>query len=253
MQPSERFTGLACGYSRFRPDYPEEAIDWVLSHCSLVAGHLLIDVGSGTGISSRQFARRGLSVVGIEPNEDMKRQAETQESAQTDTVQYITGRAEATGLPANYADAIVCAQSFHWFGAEAALAEFHRVLQPRGWVVLLWNERDSHDSFTADFGRIVAALPDAAAVEVPRGRAGETLAASPRFENYQRLEFPHQQELNYEALLGRAFSASYAPREPNAAARFAQALERLFFEHQRAARVVLHYVTSLYVARRRSL
>ncbi len=71
-----RFTGLAEIYARSRPSYPSEAIDFIIAHCSLKAGDLIADIGCGTGISSRLFAERSLSVVGIEPNEEMRKQAE---------------------------------------------------------------------------------------------------------------------------------------------------------------------------------
>src|SRR5207237_7112797 len=74
--PTGRFSGLAALYAKCRPDYPEAAVDYLLARCALVPGACLVDVGSGTGISARRFARRGLRVIGLEPNEDMRRQAE---------------------------------------------------------------------------------------------------------------------------------------------------------------------------------
>src|SRR5207244_11178545 len=73
--PLNRFTGLAGLYARSRPDYPATAIDFILQHCGLRAGALLVDVASGTGLSARRFAACGLRVIGIEPNADMRRQA----------------------------------------------------------------------------------------------------------------------------------------------------------------------------------
>ena len=66
--PTGRFAGLAKIYSKCRPGYPQSALNFILQHCDLKSGSLLVDVGSGTGISSRLFAERGLQVVGIEPN-----------------------------------------------------------------------------------------------------------------------------------------------------------------------------------------
>ena len=55
---------------------------------------------------------------------------------------YREGRAEATGLPTAYADVVLSAQAFHWFEPVATLREFHRILKPDGWAILMWNERD---------------------------------------------------------------------------------------------------------------
>jgi hypothetical protein len=73
----------------------------------------------------------------------------------------------------------------------------------------------------------------------------------PLFCEGERVVLHNQQELDEEGLLGRSFSASHAPREPGAAAAFTDALRRFFADHQRQGKVVLHYETIVYLARRR--
>ena len=142
--------------------------------------------------------------------------------------QYRDGRAEAMELPGKSADAVVAAQAFHWFEPEAALHKFHRLLKPGGWAILLWNERDGSNPFTAAYGAVIRGAKDAARVEIPRGKAGEPLLHSTLFQDAERVRFHNQQTLDEEELLGRAFSASYAPREPAQAAEFAAALRAVF-------------------------
>jgi SAM-dependent methyltransferase len=251
-RPTERFTGLADVYAKYRPDYPEAALDFILSRCGLGSRSLLIDVGSGTGISTRLFARRGLRVLGIEPNAPMRARAEAEPlPAGIPVPSYQDGRAEATGLPSGQADAVLAAQAFHWFQVEEALREFYRILRPGGWVILLSNERDESDPFTAAYGAVFRTVPETAAIEGPRARVGEPLLASPLFTAAERLLFGHQQTVDRDGLLGRAFSASYAPREPARAEAFAAALREVFDQFQQAGQVVLHYQTAVYVARRR--
>src|SRR5262245_39857316 len=145
-QPLERFTGLAKLYAQYRPSYPEAALDYIIHRAGLNAHSVLVDVGCGTGIATRQFAERGMSVIGIEPNEEMRRQAKAERvSTGVFPPCYQEGRAEATGLPVASAEAVLAAQAFHWFEWEAALQEFHRILKPNGLVILMWNERDESD------------------------------------------------------------------------------------------------------------
>jgi hypothetical protein len=123
-------------------------------------------------------------------------------------------------------------------------------LKAHGWVALMWYERDDSDGATADLSAAVAALPDAARVEGPRQQAGAALLSSPLFEVGERQSFPHEQQLDRDGLLGRAFSASYAPREPEAAASFAAALNGVFDRHQQGGLFTLRYQTTVYMARR---
>jgi SAM-dependent methyltransferase len=52
-------------------------------------------------------------------------------------------------------DAVVCAQSFHWFASRAALDEIHRVLKPGGRLGLVWNLRDARVPWVAKLDAIV--------------------------------------------------------------------------------------------------
>jgi SAM-dependent methyltransferase len=249
--PLARFSGLAEVYARCRPSYPVEAVDYLMQECALGPTTLLVDVGCGTGISARLFAARGVPVLGIEPNAEMRARAEAEPVPEGVTLPtYRDGRAEATGLADGVAQVVLSAQAFHWFEPDAALREFHRILVPGGWVAFLWNERDAADPFTADYGAVIRSTPEAAAVEMPRARAGEPLLSSPLFQDGRRLPFHNQQALDEDGLLGRTFSASYAPREPNAARVFAEALRAVFARHQQDGKVTIHYETSLYIARR---
>jgi len=253
MNPTGRFTGLADVYARCRPTYPAAVIDLIVARCGLGLGSLLVDVGCGTGISSRLFAERGVPVVGIEPNEDMRRRAAAQPSPPgAPPPTYREGCAEATGLSPGVADAVLSAQAFHWFEADAALREFHRVLRPGGWVALLWNERDEADPFTAAYGAVIRAVPGAAALEGSRARAGEPLLTHALFRDGERLTFANEQVLDEQGLLDRAFSASYAPRETAAAGALTAGLRDVFKRYQSGGRVVVRYETSLYLARART-
>jgi SAM-dependent methyltransferase len=250
--PTGRFSGLAEVYARCRPNYPDAAIEYILAHCSLGASSVLVDVGCGTGISSRLFAERGIHVIGIEPNEEMLKKAIV-DAARSDLAHapdFRTGNAEATGLDDGKANVVLAAQAFHWFKREESLREFHRILKPGGWVALMWNERDESDAFTAAYGGVVQSTPEAKAIELPRGRAGEPLLTSPLFVNAERVVFPNEQRLDEDGLLGRAVSASYAPKDLKAIEAFGTSLREVFARFQVNAEVVIRYKTAVYVGRR---
>jgi SAM-dependent methyltransferase len=254
QNPTGRFTGLAGVYARHRPSYPAAALDFIVQRCRLGPASVLVDVGSGTGISARMFAQLGVSVIGIEPNDEMRHQAERELlPAGMPAPVYRAGRAEATGLRDGSADAVLSAQAFHWFDPEPTLREFHRILKPGGWVALLWHERDEADAFTAAYGKIVRSTPEAAATEGSRQRAGETLLVSPIFAPGERVVFTHEQALDEEGVVGRAMSVSYAPKEPGAVEVYRASLREVFARFQHAGQVVMRYETTVFVAQRREM
>jgi SAM-dependent methyltransferase len=248
--PTGRFTGLADLYAKHRPSYPEAVVDYIVARCRLGPQSLLVDVGCGTGISTRLLALRGVPVMGIEPNAEMRSRAMAESVPEgKPSPTYRDGRAETTGLPEGCADAVLAAQAFHWFEPKAALHEFQRILKPGGWVALVWNERDESDSFTADYGAVIRSTPGAAKLEMDRGKAGEPLLLSHRYQDGERILFQNTQELDEESLVGRALSASYAPREPDQVERFVAVLRGVFDRYQSSGEVTLRYVTSVYSAR----
>ena len=170
--------------------------------------------------------------------------------ADVPAIRYLQGRAEVTGLPPTVADVVLAAQAFHWFERDQCLSEFHRILKPGGWVVLLWNERDDRDPFTAAVTAIVRWSPEAERLEKERAGAGQPLLRSPLFESGEHRSFHLQQDLDENEVVGRALSASYAPRKPEEVAAFTERLRECFRRFHQEGRTRLHYETSVYLARR---
>ncbi|WP_242292485.1 class I SAM-dependent methyltransferase [Bacillus cereus group sp. BfR-BA-01441] len=76
MKTTENFTDRANIYAKYRPSYPNEYIDYLLSANQLKGNRIVADIGSGTGIFSHQLLESGLHVIGVEPNDDMRKMAE---------------------------------------------------------------------------------------------------------------------------------------------------------------------------------
>src|SRR5579883_614801 len=123
--PTTRFTDRVDLYVRWRPSYPQAALD-VLPPASDVA-----DVGSGT--LTRLLLERGKHVYAVEPNDAMRAAAERTLAGFKGYVS-IAARAEATTLPDASVDLVTAAQAWHWFDREAARREFARILRPGGQV-----------------------------------------------------------------------------------------------------------------------
>ena len=133
--PTGRFTGLADCYAKFRPSYAPAAIDCLCEECGLTPNSTVVDIGCGTGISTRLLAERGLHVVGVDPNVDMLTTArETPRMSDSGAIVYCQGRAEQTGLGSGIAR-IQTACFRRFIGStDRQPQEFNRILEPRGWL-----------------------------------------------------------------------------------------------------------------------
>ncbi len=151
---TKRFSDRVDDYVKYRPHYPEEAIDWIIDQTNLDSSSIVADIGSGTGILTYPFLQRGFFCYAVEPNKEMRTAAE--QILQGLNFQSINGRAEHTTLQPDSIDLIVCGQAFHWFDLEKTRFEFQRILRPGGYVVLLWNERLTTTPFLAELETVVS-------------------------------------------------------------------------------------------------
>jgi SAM-dependent methyltransferase len=241
LDPTGRFGDRADAYARYRPDYPESALDAVLAGLDEPARLVAADVGAGTGIAARALARRGVSVLAVEPNRAMREAAEP-----VPGVVFRAGTAEATGLHGGSVDLVVCAQAFHWFRPRPALQEFHRILLPGGRLALLSNERDRDDAPTHGYSAALRAVIGDHPAE-QRSFDPDVIWQGGLFSPPDLVTYPHQQALDLPGLIGRAISASYAPREGPAFEKLTALLAELFEAYQDGTgRIRLRYVTHLY-------
>ncbi len=249
--PTGRFTGLAEGYAKHRPSYPPEAIDCLVEECHLGADSIVVDIGCGTGISTRLLAAKGLQVIGIEPNADMRDTAgQTALESSSGTIEYRQGQAEKTGLPASCAAAVTAFQAFHWFDGERALAEFHRILEPKGNLALVWNDRDDSDSLTGAYHQILSNSLEGQAVTNSWRKSSEILHQSRWFAPPRVFTFSSDQTLDEDGLVGRALSASYAPRDPANREKLVAGLRDLFRGSEQNGLVHMRYQVNLFISRR---
>ena len=67
QDPTERFTDRVETYARYRPGYPDDMLRFLRTLVGLPA--TVADIGSGTGILTRQLLDNGYALYAIEPNE----------------------------------------------------------------------------------------------------------------------------------------------------------------------------------------
>jgi SAM-dependent methyltransferase len=91
---------------------------------------LVVDVGSGTGLSTRPWADVAEQVVGVEPNDAMRTYAES--ASEVANVRYLACSSYATGLAAGSVDIVTAAQSLQWMRPKDLFVEVARILRSGG-------------------------------------------------------------------------------------------------------------------------
>src|SRR5262249_22678305 len=108
--------GFAERYEACRPRPPSALLELLPPLVRTERLRLVVDLGSGTGLSTRIWASQADEVVGVEPNGAMLAHAAA--LSPEENVRYVHASAYETGLPAESADIVTASQSFHWMRPE---------------------------------------------------------------------------------------------------------------------------------------
>jgi len=120
--------GFAARYDRHRPRPAPVLLELLPLLTGVDRPELVVDLGSGTGLSTRFWAERAAEVVGVEPNPEMLSVAVAATDAPN--VSYRAAAAYDTGLPDVCADLVTCSQSLQWMEPEPTFTEIARILRP---------------------------------------------------------------------------------------------------------------------------
>jgi len=198
------FSIEAQAYARGRPDYPAGVLPWFLRR---IECRRVVDMGAGTGKFTALLAQNCTEVIAVEPGDAMRFLLE----AYLPSLCAIDGNAEAIPLDTASADALFCAQAFHWFATNAALEEIHRVLTPGGMLGLVWNVRDESVDWVAAITEIITPYE----INVPRFYTGDwrKIFPSTHFSALESASFAHThigpaQEVIIDRIMSVSFIAS---------------------------------------------
>jgi len=148
------FGAHAARYDRARPSYPQELFDRLVASAP---GPEILDVGCGTGISSRVLRTAGAHVLGLDTDERMT------EVARQSGLDVEVSPFETWDAGDRRFDAVTSAQAWHWIDPAGGAAKAAEVLRPGGLAALIWNaaQMPHHIAreFTEVYRRVVPGSP----------------------------------------------------------------------------------------------
>jgi ubiquinone/menaquinone biosynthesis C-methylase UbiE len=244
----QRFSNRAADYARYRPSYPLALYDLLGKECALGPEHVVADIGSGTGLLSKLFLDHGNRVYGVEPNAEMRAGGQEFLGGYSN-FQSVDASAEYTRLADCSFDFITVGQAFHWFDVAAAQREFHRILKPGGWVVIISQDRRINETpfaqeyerllqrFGNDYKKIKDAYPET-----------EKMRQLFEYGSFKLHTLPNHQDFDWDGLQGRLRSSSYAPTENDRNyGPMLKELHRIFDTYQTNGTVRMEYVAHIYL------
>jgi SAM-dependent methyltransferase len=205
------FGAGAAAYAASRPGYPVEVSDWLSRALRLSPDRTAVEIGAGTGKFTDRLVETGARVIAIEPVAAMRSELVKRHPG----VQALDGSGEHIPLADGIADAVLCAQSFHWFANAGALAEIRRVLKPGGTLGLVWNLPDERTAWVARFHAIL--VPYEGDARTFRNTLWRDAFNAVGFGPLKEQNFTHSTRASPErAIVGFALSLSYINVLPKA-------------------------------------
>lgn len=122
---SDHFSTQAKIYAKFRPTYPKELYDWLLSLIN--EKQLAWDCGTGNGQVAVVLANHFEQVLATDSSRKQIDNAQPRPN-----IQYAVAQSESISLENESCDLITVGQALHWFDFETFFKEVTRVLKPDG-------------------------------------------------------------------------------------------------------------------------
>ncbi len=210
LRHGSSFGEAAAAYAEHRPNYADAAIRWALEPVAARQPLRLVDLGAGTGKLTASLVRLGVDVTAVEPDQQMLAELRREMPG----VRAVSGHAEEIPLPDGSVDAVLAAQSMHWFDMDRAIPEIARVLTPGGVLAGLWNVDDDRVGWVAELAEISKRKSSITLLRwresAANSRRERLIAAGPgEFRAAHEHEFEHGQPRTADSLLATIATHSH--------------------------------------------
>ncbi|GGK73332.1 hypothetical protein GCM10012284_04000 [Mangrovihabitans endophyticus] len=249
------FGEVADDYDRVRPAYPAALFDDVLRYGQPdIGGRRALEVGAGTGRATEAFARKGLPVVAVEPDDAMA-DVLARRVARLSGVHVVRGSFEEF-CPTERFGLLFSAEAWHWTQPETRWSLAADALGNGATLALFWNneriaEPDLRSSMLRVFERharpVVINDEPVTSEQVWQRWPGDELSDCAAFESLASHHYRRRRNMPKADYLGLTQTRSqFRMLSPSMQQDLLAALTRLFSDE-----VPLVIDTTLLLARRR--
>ena len=242
-----RFNGIGAIYAKYRPSYPQTFIKYLYSDVGMNKDSIIADIGSGTGILTKQLLEVGNKVIAVEPSDDMRLVAEV-DLKNFEKFVSVNGTAENTTLDDNSVDFITVAQAFHWFDKTVFKKECGCILKRNGKIIIVYNGPDTRAEIAKEDDEINRKYCPA---------YKDSSSGAPRLlendidnfftEKYETKIFQNDQIYDLDSFIGRNLSRSSAlKKEEKNYPVYIDELTMSFNKHSVNGKVVMPILTKCY-------
>jgi SAM-dependent methyltransferase len=130
------FGRTAHDYVNHRVGFPDSLFERLRHKGIGTPKHVVLDLGTGTGVMARGFARGGCHVTGLDISPLLIAESKKLDAQAQVKIDYILGPAESIPLPSASVDIVSAGQCWHWFDRRAVLGEVLRLLRPGGVLMI---------------------------------------------------------------------------------------------------------------------
>ena len=132
------YSDAAVAYDRVRPRYPHTIINQALEAAQLPSGGDILELGCGPGIATVELAKRGFSLLSLEPSLAAYQLAQ-QNCSSYANVNIIQTTFESWELQPQQFHAVIATTSFHWISPQIRCLKASQALKKNGSLILFWN------------------------------------------------------------------------------------------------------------------
>lgn len=212
---ADRFSGkhFVSIYNKYRPEPPREILHQCLQYLGKVKADLILDLGCGTGLSTRILSDYSQKIIGVEPSEAMLSIARSETNEKH--ISYLQAFSNEIPIQAQSADIITCSQSFHWMEPKSTLKEINRILKPDGVLLIydvIWPPSVSYEYEQAyrelfdKVSELTEALPEPIAHRWNKAGHIKNVEQSNFFDYVKESYFHKSESFNKETFTGIALS-----------------------------------------------